>query len=443
MIHSIKIVFNDWVTFLKYPKDERIADLTFAQKMKMTGMLFLIELPVVLIFIVLISLLTHFKIIDLGKNKLEDIVAGLSYFQIVLSMALIGPFIEELIFRLPLKYKRNYLLRSLVWIGSQTGLVEKDKLDEKVQKYWESAFGYFFYMMAFIFGFIHLTNFEKAEELIFLLPLLTITQCLGGLIMGYLRVKLGFLWGYLYHSSFNFIFFTLGFLSFQPALSSLETTLPYHFNDEKASIEIMESKPKDLINEKAHPDCRVTPVMIEYHQFKIDDLVASLYMTPHKYILTNDILFLKDKDIVDIKSELDTHQSTTDSIRYLLSVHLQKALGLKIEKRIVPKDAWEVYLIDESKIHKDTSMNELVQVRGNLKSIAIYFDRIYKDEYIFSKDETNQSALIIPINVNFESLPEYLEKEYGIGLRKVKKDIEFINIERAATLEKKAQTNKI
>jgi hypothetical protein len=43
----------------------------------------------------------------------------------------------------------------------------------------------------------------------------------------------------------------------------------------------------------------------------------------------------------------------------------------------------------------------------------------------------------MPINANFELLPEYLEKEYGIGLRKVKKDIEFINIERASTPEVK------
>lgn len=443
MIHSVKEAFKDWVAFLKNPKDERIANLSFAHKMKMTGILFLIELPVILAFIITITLITQLKVIDLGKHSMEDLLTDFSYFEVILILVLIVPFVEELIFRLPLRYKRNYLLRSLVWIVSKTGLVEKEKLNEYVQKNWKSAFGYFFYIMAFSFGFIHLTNFEKAGELIFLLPLLTLTQCVGGLIMGYLRVKLGFLWGYIYHSSFKFIFITLGFLSFHSAFSSLETTLPYHFKDEKASIDILASKPKGPIKGKAFPDCRMTPVLIEYHQFKIDDLVASLHLKPNKYILTNELVFLKDRDIIDIKSELKTNHSNSDSIRGLLEVHLQKALGLKIEKRIVPTDAWEVYVIDESKIHKDTSMKELVQVKGDLMAIAMYLDRNYVDEFIFSLDKIHRSALIMPVNVNFETLPEYLEKEYGIGLRRVKKDIEFISIERAASSENKAQMNEI
>lgn len=437
MIQSIKKTFKDWVTFLKNPQEETSTDLSFAHKMKMTGILFLIELPVILLFFTLISLIPHFELIDLGKHSLEDFMDKLSYFEIILILVLIVPFFEEVVFRLPLKYKRNYLLKGLVWIVSQTGLIQKEKVNEKVQKYWKSAFRYFFYMMAFGFGFIHLTNFEKAGELILLLPILTLTQCVGGLIMGYLRVKLGFLWGYFYHSSSNFIFFTLGILSFQSALSSMETTLPYHFKDETASIDILESKLDARNNGKAFSDCSITPGRIEYHQFKVDDVVASLYIKPHKYILTNDIQFIKDRDIIDIKSELQTNSRNTDAIRSLLAVHLQKALGLKIEKRIVQKDAWEVYVINKAKIHKDTSNNELVQVNGSLISIARYLDRIHTNEFIFSSDEINQSSIIMPINANFELLPEYLEKEYGIGLRKVKKDIEFITIERTATQKAK------
>ncbi|MBC8003972.1 MAG: CPBP family intramembrane metalloprotease [Verrucomicrobia bacterium] len=437
MIQSIKATFKNWVTFLKSPQEETSTDLSFAHKMKITGNLFLIELPVTLLFIVLIGLLIQFKLIDLGKHGLEDLMAKLSYLQLILILVLIVPFMEEILFRLPLKYKRNYLLRGLVWIVSQTGIIQKEKLNEKVQRYWKSAFRYFFYMMAFSFGFIHLTNFEKAGDLILLLPLLTLSQCVGGLIIGYLRVKLGFLWGYFYHSFFNFIFFTISFLSFQSALSSLETTLPYHFKDDTASIDILESKPDARNNGKAFSDCSITPGRIEYHQFKVDDLVASLYMKTHKYVITNGIQFIKDKDIIDIKSELYANQSNTDSIRYLLTVHLQKALGLKIEKRIIQKDAWEVYVIDKAKIHKDTSNKELMQVNGSLMSIARYLDRIHSKEFIFSSDEINQSSIIMPINANFEMLHEYLEKEYGIGLRKVKKDIEFITIERTAIQEEK------
>jgi len=67
--------------------------------------------------------------------------------------------------------------------------------------------------MTSLFAFIHLFNYTDAKHLYLWAPLLTMAQFVTGLIIGYLRVRFGFLWGWSYHAVYNLVFFSLSLVS--------------------------------------------------------------------------------------------------------------------------------------------------------------------------------------------------------------------------------------
>lgn len=428
LIRPLKIVFNDFIAFLKSPGEESTPDRSASSKLKHIALLYLIELPVILAFIAILSLLKHYKLFDIGKHMGDDLLFKFSYGAILFLAVIVAPLIEETLFRLPLRYHRNYVLRLIVWCISITGLVGKVKLKQSVQRFWKTSFAWFFYGMAITFALIHMTNYANAKSLILLAPLLTITQLFGGLIMGYIRVKLGFMWGVTYHAAHNFIFFSLAIITI--ASSSFTA---YHFKDNKTTIDIIRTETPDNSHESMK-SYKVTSREIQYQKFGVTELIANLTMHDDKYLITNGILFRYN---YDINSAFDVNQSKTDTSRNMLLNHLQKAFGLKIERKKMTKVAWELYVADSSKIQTDTTKDELFEVDGNLKSIGAHLDRKYQYKYVFSTDTLHHTKLKVPASVRFENLPTYLKDNYGLGLRKVTREIEFINVDLAETDEEK------
>lgn len=427
VIRPLKTVFNDLIAFLKHPQEEHSPDSSIGSRLKFICLLYLIELPVIVTFIAIISLLKHYKIFDIGEHMADDLLFKYSYATILFIAVIIAPLLEETIFRLPLRYRRNYLFRLIAGGISITGLVEKEKLQQKVLKFWKAFFPWFFYGMAIVFGLIHMTNYVNAKSLILLAPLLTITQLFGGLIMGYIRVKIGFMWGLTYHAAHNLIFFSLAIYS----IASGSFT-DYHFKDSRATIDIIRSKdPGNRL--EGMKSSKVIPKEIQYQQLNAKEIISSLTSKNDKYIITNGILFRYNYDIT---STFTVNQSNTDSSRTVLLSHLQKAFGLKINRKMVNKEAWELYVADSSKMLSNASKDTLFEANGNLRSLGAYLDRKYEYRFVFSTDTVHHTTLKVPAFIKFGNLPAYLKKEYGLGLRKVNKDIEFINVDLAETEER-------
>jgi len=77
---------------------------------------------------------------------------------------------------------------------------------QKIETYWKSNFKYIFHLYAITFGILHLTNFETIYWwMIVISPLLTAPYIALGYILGYIRMKYGFTYGWLIHSTINFI----------------------------------------------------------------------------------------------------------------------------------------------------------------------------------------------------------------------------------------------
>lgn len=113
-------------------------------------------------------------------------------FSIIIGVILV-PLIEELIFRYVLRYKG--LLRKMV-----------------TQELWNKIFPFLIYISAFSFGLIHISNIENKNIWHWLFsPFIMLSQFLGGFVISFIRVRLSFSWGVLYHSLWNLIFTILAF----------------------------------------------------------------------------------------------------------------------------------------------------------------------------------------------------------------------------------------
>ncbi len=181
-----------------------------------------------IIHIVLLLLYEINLVHDIFSNQRQlqsSIISPVLYF------ILIGPFIEEIVFRLFLNLQKLTVVTSVAflfyaisyyWINTKYPslniclrvistigiailiyrLIKENLLTVLKTKY----FGSIFYVAAIFFGFAHLSNFSPlSAKIISMAPLLVFPQICYGLVMGYLRLKLknGFIWGLALHIFIN------------------------------------------------------------------------------------------------------------------------------------------------------------------------------------------------------------------------------------------------
>lgn len=122
-----------------------------------------------------------------------DTIIKMTLFKIFFFTVIIAPLFEEIIFRLPLKFNRN-------------PLKVFDNSKSRIENFWKKYFKPTFYILSFAFALIHITNYENRQPLFYILtPIIVLSQGFGGLIIGYIRMHLGFKWAILNHALFNLI----------------------------------------------------------------------------------------------------------------------------------------------------------------------------------------------------------------------------------------------
>lgn len=202
MLGKISKIYSDFFYFLKNPEQNQI-ELKLREKWIIIFSILLLDFVVAFITMPILGLLED---LDILKLDYDDFLFDQNILFILLIAGIIVPIIEEIIFRLPLKYSRNYLFRGLDYISNN-----RSKL------IWNKYFKFFFYAFAIVFALIHLSNYNNNSILFFVLaPIIVFSQFFGGLTLGYIRLKLGFIWGVLQHSLFNCFIFAIGFLFFNP-----------------------------------------------------------------------------------------------------------------------------------------------------------------------------------------------------------------------------------
>ncbi|WKK85248.2 CPBP family glutamic-type intramembrane protease [Marivirga arenosa] len=228
MLNLIRTNFKEYVAFLKNPEPNpnKSADDSESKWSKLFIFL-LIDAILISPILFLLYILEEFSNIDLNNHSVSNIANEYGIIILILAGGILSPLIEEIIFRLPLHYKRNYLFKFIgLFIGK-----------ERVKNFWLKHFRIFFYLFVIAFGFVHIFNFQEKSILIWiLLPLLVAPQIIGGTILGYLRIKLGFGWAFLHHAIYNTVLTILAFST------HLNQEVSINNSDFKLNIEVAENK---------------------------------------------------------------------------------------------------------------------------------------------------------------------------------------------------------
>lgn len=148
-----------------------------------------------------------------------------------LMVVVIAPIVEEAIFRGVLHYSRWSVAFFVSFFGAVTikymgindlfhihiGFVYLTAIclfpvfyfatkpfDDIFEAFWSKNFKYIFHLVAISFGLVHLSNYTSISNYLFALPLVS-TQLMSGYVLGFVRMKLGFGYGVVLHSAWNFI----------------------------------------------------------------------------------------------------------------------------------------------------------------------------------------------------------------------------------------------
>ena len=235
------LIFKEIVSFIKNPRIEKTLEKSVKFKIYDTIGLYFLKLvfliPVVLFFAMV------YDPENIQKVNMSERFTPLVF---LLVGGVILPLVEEVAFRLSLKFKPTYLALSSsvlchyivtkfifhtkissidesflirIIISFLLGVVlytviNIKPLKEQLIKFWNLHFRSIYYISCVFFAWIHISKYELNWANILLLPILTLPQLMSALIYGYIRVSFGFQYPLLFHMSNNLISIGLSFLPF-------------------------------------------------------------------------------------------------------------------------------------------------------------------------------------------------------------------------------------
>lgn len=169
-------MFQDIIQFIKNPiyKEDMNSDIKYKFNVLILVLTLAIALSIALGIV--ISLLQRALDLDFGKHAMELLFDQYSVSFIFGAAILIAPLLEELIFRGPLVFFKN-----------------------------SKFFPHIFYGTTLLFAFYHILNFEITSTIVLFSPVLVAPQLAVGLLLGFIRVRLGLSWAILLHAAYNFI----------------------------------------------------------------------------------------------------------------------------------------------------------------------------------------------------------------------------------------------
>jgi len=175
----IKTILKDYFGFIKKPIDNDIFT-------KLIYVLFFICINLIISYILIIPLLEY---VDETESLITTDYKDASTAKVFVILVLITPLIEEFVFRYFLRYK-----------SFMSNFISLEK--------WNKIFPLLVYLFNISFALIHLTNFSNSSVLFYLLsPIIVLSQAVTGFSITYIRVRLNFIYGVIFHWIWNLVVF--------------------------------------------------------------------------------------------------------------------------------------------------------------------------------------------------------------------------------------------
>ena len=232
VVRKIKIVFN----FVKKPDNNLIRSYDVKKNLRSILTFYLIHLIFLILWVITVT-----TWIDLDNPPAAKIREMMSPVNFMLYAVIIGPILEETIFRLSLVFKPKYLSISILLLsyilisrlGYGVGHLDieehlwvrviisilialltyfiSNRYSSNLSNFWDANFRWIYYFSIIVFALLHLDFAELTLGKFLLFPLLLFPQLVSASINGYIRIKYGFIYACLFHGLNNIL----------PALSGL------------------------------------------------------------------------------------------------------------------------------------------------------------------------------------------------------------------------------
>lgn len=440
-----KLVYPTLWDFVKNPIIDMPALSTIKEKLKIFISLFLLGILLAAFLGVIILGLGKLDLTSSDKSKVQDFINHYPKWIVFAVVIVFSPIIEELFFRLHLRLNEkymhinfiiiisgvlllllpavevNYIKISILTLGVILLLIyfiKKAKFNQFILTIWNRNYFYVFYISVASFGLLHITNYNPKLITFLLLPILVLPQLILGLFIGYIRLRLGFFLGCIFHVFHNFIFFIPIFIT---------VLVPASF---KNSIKIVEQKSLNDLKVKNYE--RFTNDTIEFNQLKISDIIAKLSNVKKEYIEFEDSRIADKILTINFARGAEVSSGKLKSSGYFVLSELLRKYNLKIEQKSIAREIYQIQIVDSIKLNfhnqsgKDTLStrnipvfydNEIILHNSDLNLIAQTIDLNYGKEVVFSSKNHNKYTIKIP-KLEFEELNQFLTNQYGIKLNK-------------------------
>ena len=227
-------MFEEILAIGNYPtlKNDRTFQSRLILLFKIYGIILLFNFFSGPLYLLLESFVAHLHYKSLMaqyKTSMQSFLTRYGYWKAVLYISLIGPIIEEIIFRLPLSFKKRHiaiafgfalvlLAKAIPGLGQQNLIINilaraalfvvgyfalLKSLPQNITPNKKAQNGFIIASMI-IFGLLHTANFAPFQlGIIFIYPLYVLPQLFMGWLLTYIRFKNGFFWGIALHVLIN------------------------------------------------------------------------------------------------------------------------------------------------------------------------------------------------------------------------------------------------
>jgi len=176
----MKTVIIELVDYLKNPTLEKDQNKEISYRLKKFVQILGISFATTFALGFILTLIEGTGWLETGKHSIEDTLKNSNTLTLFVLAAIIAPAIEELLFRAPLT------------------LFKKAK-----------TFKIAFYLITFLFGYIHLINYDITLNILLFSPILIAPQLFIGWYLGFIRVRFGLIWSIALHAAYNGILVSL------------------------------------------------------------------------------------------------------------------------------------------------------------------------------------------------------------------------------------------
>jgi len=199
--------------YFRAPFDRLDESVSLAGKFQGVLRILALDLGFALLAGLLIGMVNELDLVDLDNHAVATALQQFTLWQLLLIAILGTPLVEELVFRLPLRFASNPVVGLARIFTPKTDPDTDAQLAAGRRAWWDRNYRYVFYGLALAFALMHLTNYpEITPGLLLLSPLLVAPQFVMGILAGFLRVRYGFGWAFLLHALHNLILVGLAIL---------------------------------------------------------------------------------------------------------------------------------------------------------------------------------------------------------------------------------------